>query len=209
MSTSSTARSAGPSRSPPFRAAPSMQDNEDQGDAVPLFAVPNGMDDMPDAPPSYNGTSGRPASRDPVDELDGEGDDDRREGEMDGLQDEMRQMDIGAPPGEHLASVKERKRLYWRSAAITGVFIVSWSVFIPSRIVKQDCEAARLMTRFVFATLLALYNKWMFSPQFYGFSYPLFVTTCHFIVQWLCAAIIRAAVPSFRPEERPTRRQYV
>lgn len=55
-----------------------------------------------------------------------------------------------------------------------------------------------------------MYNKWMFSPELYGFSYPLFVTACHMGVQFICAAIIRYTLSSrFRPAERPTRREYV
>lgn len=54
-----------------------------------------------------------------------------------------------------------------------------------------------------------MYNKWMFSQEYYGFSYPLFVTACHMVVQWFCAGIIRWTVPSYRPVERPTRREYM
>jgi solute carrier family 35 protein C2 len=55
-----------------------------------------------------------------------------------------------------------------------------------------------------------MYNKWMFSPEYYGFSYPLFVTSCHMVVQFICAAFIRYVFASrFRPAERPTRGQYV
>jgi len=55
-----------------------------------------------------------------------------------------------------------------------------------------------------------MYNKWMFSPEYYGFSYPLFVTANHMFVQFICASIIRNAWASrFRPVERPTRRDYV
>ncbi len=64
--------------------------------------------------------------------------------------------------------------------------------------------------RYGFATLLSLYNKWMFSPQYYNFPYPLFVTTCHMIVQFFCAAMIRLFLAErFRPPERPTRQAYV
>jgi solute carrier family 35 protein C2 len=54
-----------------------------------------------------------------------------------------------------------------------------------------------------------MYNKWMFSPELYGFSYPLFVTACHMGVQFICAATIRYTLARrFRPAERPTRREY-
>lgn len=65
-------------------------------------------------------------------------------------------------------------------------------------------------SRYTFATLLSLYNKWMFSPQYYGFSYPLFVTFCHMLVQLALAGFIRVVwAERFRPKERPTRRDYV
>ncbi|CDO69259.1 hypothetical protein BN946_scf185042.g161 [Trametes cinnabarina] len=65
----------------------------------------------------------------------------------------------------HLASMAEKKRLWWRNALINALFIASW---------------------FFFATLISVYNKWMFSPEHYGFPSPLFVTTIH----------IRKAVPT-------------
>lgn len=70
---------------------------------------------------------------------------------------------------------------------ITGCFIVLW---------------------YSFATLLSMYNKWMFSEQYYGFSYPLFVSACHMVVQFLVAAFVRFMFPRFRPDERPTRKEY-
>ncbi|KAH7888311.1 triose-phosphate transporter family-domain-containing protein [Phlebopus sp. FC_14] len=88
----------------------------------------------------------------------------------------------------HVASVTEKKRFWWRNAAINTCFILSW---------------------FLFATVLSLYNKWMFSPDHFGFPYPLFVTTLHFVVQFLLAAILRFAFPRrFCPERRPTLRSY-
>jgi hypothetical protein len=64
--------------------------------------------------------------------------------------------------------------------------------------------------RYGFATLLSLYNKWMFSPQYYGFSFPLFVTFCHMLVQFALAALVRLVWPvQFRPVERPSRQEYV
>ncbi|KAK8869652.1 hypothetical protein IAR55_000220 [Kwoniella newhampshirensis] len=87
------------------------------------------------------------------------------------------------------ATVAMKKALWWRNVIITGLFILSW---------------------YIFATILALYNKWMFSPQYYGFSFPLFVTACHMVVQFALAAIIRLALAErFRPAERPTRKQYI
>ena len=64
-------------------------------------------------------------------------------------------------------------------------------------------------SRFLFSTVLSLYNKWMFSPAYFGFPYPLFVTSLHMFVQFILAAAIRSIWPQhFRPEHSPTRADY-
>ncbi|KAF6760097.1 triose-phosphate transporter family-domain-containing protein [Ephemerocybe angulata] len=88
----------------------------------------------------------------------------------------------------HLASVVEKKRLWWRNALVNALFIAGW---------------------FGFATLLSVYNKWMFSPAYYGFPAPLFVTTMHMVVQFGFAALFRYAWPHlFRPAHDPTPKEY-
>lgn len=66
------------------------------------------------------------------------------------------------------------------------------------------------LVRYLFATILSVYNKWMFSPGLYGFPAPLFVTTLHMFVQFLLAASIRALWPHhFKPKARPTSSGYL
>ncbi|ORY28288.1 triose-phosphate transporter family-domain-containing protein [Naematelia encephala] len=89
---------------------------------------------------------------------------------------------------QEAATLQQRKALWWKDVTVTGIFIMSW---------------------YCFATLLSLYNKWMFSPQYYNFPYPLFVTFCHMCVQFLLAAFIRWTFPVWRPPERPSRQEYV
>ncbi|KAI6026398.1 hypothetical protein PISMIDRAFT_143759 [Pisolithus microcarpus 441] len=90
--------------------------------------------------------------------------------------------------GVHLVSSSEKRRLWWRSAAINTCFIVLW---------------------FTFATVLSVYNKWMFSLDHFGFPYPLFVTTIHMCIQFILAAALRFIHPRrFRPECRPDLRVY-
>ncbi|KDR75307.1 hypothetical protein GALMADRAFT_249326 [Galerina marginata CBS 339.88] len=90
--------------------------------------------------------------------------------------------------GVHLASIAEKKRLWWRNAVINALFIASW---------------------FIFATLLSVYNKWMFSPNHLGFPAPLFVTTIHMFIQFALAAVLRALWPkNFRPKHNPSRQDY-
>ncbi|PFH52067.1 hypothetical protein AMATHDRAFT_141107 [Amanita thiersii Skay4041] len=90
--------------------------------------------------------------------------------------------------GIHLATLDEKRRLWWRNAFVNALFIGSW---------------------FFFATILSVYNKWMFSPDRYGFPSPLFVTTMHMLVQFLLAAAIRFIWPArFRPKRDPTHADY-
>ena len=64
--------------------------------------------------------------------------------------------------------------------------------------------------RYMFATLLSLYNKWMFSPEYYGFKYPLFVTCTHMVVQFSLATVVREVWNDrFKPKEKPSRQDFV
>ncbi|EJD02727.1 TPT-domain-containing protein [Fomitiporia mediterranea MF3/22] len=84
---------------------------------------------------------------------------------------------------------EERKRLWWRNAIINSLFIAAW---------------------FIVAILLSVYNKWMFSPDHYGFTWPLFVTMLHMFVQFGFAAAVRNVWPSqFRPPHNPGRKDYL
>ncbi|KAI0743880.1 TPT-domain-containing protein [Daedaleopsis nitida] len=95
----------------------------------------------------------------------------------------------GAHNGYDSALMAEKKRLWWRNALINSLFIAAW---------------------FLFATLLSVYNKWMFSPDRYGFPSPLFVTTAHMWVQFSLAALLRYALPQhFRSERNPSREDYI
>ncbi|KIP08495.1 hypothetical protein PHLGIDRAFT_104289 [Phlebiopsis gigantea 11061_1 CR5-6] len=88
----------------------------------------------------------------------------------------------------HIATLEEKKRRWWRNAFINTALIASW---------------------YFFATILSVYNKWMFSKEYFGFPFPLFVTMLHMYVQFLLAALLRVALPhKFRPEHSPSRRDY-
>ncbi|KAF9793394.1 triose-phosphate transporter family-domain-containing protein [Thelephora terrestris] len=89
----------------------------------------------------------------------------------------------------HYATEAEKKRLWGRNAVINTLFIASW---------------------YLFATILSVYNKWMFSPNLFGFPAPLFVTALHMFVQFSLSALIRALWPHhFRPKARPTPNEYL
>ncbi|OJA10538.1 hypothetical protein AZE42_01714 [Rhizopogon vesiculosus] len=88
----------------------------------------------------------------------------------------------------HFASSAEKQRIWWRNAMINACFIASW---------------------YIFATILSLYNKWMFSPDLFGFPYPFFVTSLHMGVQFVLAATLRVCFPHrFRPERSPSAEDY-
>ncbi|OAV91830.1 hypothetical protein PTTG_27863 [Puccinia triticina 1-1 BBBD Race 1] len=77
---------------------------------------------------------------------------------------------------------------FWKNALINASFIASW---------------------YLFATLISLYNKWMFSPDHYNFQYPLFVSACHMYIQFGLAALTLALFPSIRSRTRPTPQDYM
>jgi hypothetical protein len=74
---------------------------------------------------------------------------------------------------------------------------------------NQEYPLTELFSRFLFATIISLYNKWMFSPEHFGFPYPLMVTTFHMFVQFALAAFLRFVFPHhFKPDRSPSRRDY-
>merc|ERR1712093_47220 len=48
----------------------------------------------------------------------------------------------------------------------------------------------------------------MFSPEHYGFGFPLFVTSCHMLVQFILCSLVLTIFPSLRPAHRPNPRDY-
>lgn len=105
----------------------------------------------------------------------------------------------------HLASLVEKKRLWWRNALINILFIAAWCAVLSSLLPSNIHSSPR----FFFATLLSVYNKWMFSPKYFGFPAPLFVTTMHMFVQFGFAALLRYLWPRrFRPPHDPSPSEY-
>lgn len=44
------------------------------------------------------------------------------------------------------------------------------------------------------------YNKWMFDKNKLNFSFPLFTTSMHMLVQFALAALVLYFIPGFRPQ---------
>lgn len=83
--------------------------------------------------------------------------------------------------------VQQRKSVLW-SSAINLYWILMW---------------------YTFATILSVYNKWMFSAEHYNFQYPLFVTSVHMIVQFTFSGTSLLLVPKLRPSRRPSAKDYL
>ncbi|CAO3689958.1 unnamed protein product [Rhizopus stolonifer] len=66
-----------------------------------------------------------------------------------------------------------------------------------------------ILTWYTFATILSVYNKWMFSQDHYNFQYPLFVTSIHMIVQFFFSGMSLLFVPKLRPKKRPSISNYI
>ncbi|CAO3608713.1 unnamed protein product [Cunninghamella blakesleeana] len=66
-----------------------------------------------------------------------------------------------------------------------------------------------ILTWYIFATILSLYNKWMFSADHYNFQYPLFVTSFHMIVQFCFSGLSLLLFPKLRPKNRPSAKDYI
>jgi hypothetical protein len=128
-----------------------------------------------------------------------------------------------------LATVDQKRRKWWKDAIINLCFIAGWYVdefcgYTPSAytlahsmLVPGAGSVSGLahysrywtVTRFFFATLLSVYNKWMFSLDRFAFPYPLFVTSLHMLVQFILAGILRYSLPRhFKPELNPKPKDY-
>ncbi|KAH9813063.1 triose-phosphate transporter family-domain-containing protein [Melampsora americana] len=87
----------------------------------------------------------------------------------------------------HLKSKTQEHQELIKNLIINLMFIFSW---------------------YLFATLISLYNKWMFSPDHYNFQFPLFVSSCHMLIQFILASLSLATFTSIRPTNRPSIRNY-
>ncbi|WVQ98894.1 hypothetical protein IAU59_006025 [Kwoniella sp. CBS 9459] len=172
-----------------FRSTGKSSDVDRGRDILPAY---EDAEDYLDSPRRQPSLSAGPATRE---RKSSEGDDGTHRADSRLEYDRRSEGDMGVAgvePGHERhrhASLEMKKALWWKNVVITGIFVLSW---------------------YTFATLLSLYNKWMFSPQYYGFSYPLFVTACHMVVQFFLASLIRVVfAKQYRPKERPTRKEYV
>ena len=66
-------------------------------------------------------------------------------------------------------------------------------------IVAVLIDASLIFLWYIFSLLLSLYNKWLFGEKHMQFNFPLFATSIHMVGQFLCAALVLAFRPSYRP----------
>lgn len=59
----------------------------------------------------------------------------------------------------------------------------------------------------LFSLSLGVYNKWLFAKEHYNFQFPLFTTTCHWLIQFSLACLIVAHfAPGLTPSKIPSGR---
>ncbi|KAI8604321.1 TPT-domain-containing protein [Dissophora ornata] len=72
----------------------------------------------------------------------------------------------------------------------------------------------RLMTMICFlnrystSTALSFYNKWLFSPNYHNFQFPLFTTSLHMVAQFSLSSITLAILPALRPKAAPSAKDF-
>ncbi|KAG0209413.1 Triose-phosphate Transporter [Mortierella sp. NVP41] len=58
------------------------------------------------------------------------------------------------------------------------------------------------------STALSFYNKWLFSPQHHGFTFPLFTTSLHMVAQFTLSSITLTLLPALRPKAAPSPKDF-
>ncbi|CAO3572198.1 unnamed protein product [Mortierella alpina] len=58
------------------------------------------------------------------------------------------------------------------------------------------------------STALSFYNKWLFSPNYHNFQFPLFTTSLHMVAQFGLSSLTLAALPALRPKATPTAKDF-
>ncbi|GAC97721.1 permease of the drug/metabolite transporter [Pseudozyma hubeiensis SY62] len=77
-------------------------------------------------------------------------------------------------------TLKERRDAYWKASVVNVLLILSW---------------------YTFSTLISVYNKWMFSTDKKNFSFPLFVTSFHMLMQFVLSSSAMKLFPQLVPRK--------
>ncbi|ORX90031.1 TPT-domain-containing protein [Basidiobolus meristosporus CBS 931.73] len=65
-----------------------------------------------------------------------------------------------------------------------------------------------ILTWYIFSTGISLYNKWMVDKSHFNFPYPLFITSMHQVMQFICSGLCLLIFPSLRPTCHPSKKDY-
>ncbi|KAK9767348.1 hypothetical protein K7432_002926 [Basidiobolus ranarum] len=75
---------------------------------------------------------------------------------------------------------------------------------------KKTClNLFYIFTWYIFSTGISLYNKWMVDKDHFNFPYPLFITSMHQVMQFICSGLCLLVFPSLRPTKHPSKKDYV
>ncbi|KAK9760516.1 hypothetical protein K7432_015374, partial [Basidiobolus ranarum] len=66
-----------------------------------------------------------------------------------------------------------------------------------------------IFTWYIFSTGISLYNKWMVDINHFNFPYPLFITSMHQVMQFVCSGLCLLIFPALRPSKHPSRGDYL
>ncbi|ORZ27619.1 triose-phosphate transporter family-domain-containing protein [Lobosporangium transversale] len=58
------------------------------------------------------------------------------------------------------------------------------------------------------STALSFYNKWLFSPNYHNFRFPLFTTSLHMVAQFSLSSITLTLLPALRPRAAPSAKDF-
>ncbi|TDZ12998.1 putative transporter [Colletotrichum spinosum] len=64
---------------------------------------------------------------------------------------------------------------------------------------KSMVNVVLILLWYLFSLSISLYNKWMFDKDHLNFSFPMFTTACHMLVQFALASLVLFLIPSLRP----------
>ncbi|KAF8940586.1 Triose-phosphate Transporter [Dissophora ornata] len=120
---------------------------------------------------------------------------------------------------------KGRKKLHHRSGHDKGEVLddegTGSKLGLGAIRVEQVAALARKQFRvqmlwssfYVFAwystsTALSFYNKWLFSPNYHNFQFPLFTTSLHMVAQFSLSSITLAILPALRPKAAPSAKDF-
>ncbi|KAF0332457.1 putative transporter [Colletotrichum sp. SAR11_59] len=94
---------------------------------------------------------------------------------------------------------RKNRRLDQRIAPGGGVTAEEKKEADQNVIRRSMVNIVLILLWYLFSLSISLYNKWMFDKDHLNFSFPMFTTACHMLVQFALASLILFLIPSLRP----------